>query len=67
MPHEFSIGDVYFSPLLFVILFAVTLTWITVIIFNRTRIARLIAYPSLTFIALTLIYAVIIDHLFLQF
>ncbi|OEF28649.1 DUF1656 domain-containing protein [Vibrio rumoiensis] len=66
-PHELSIGDVYFSPILSVLVLSVIFTWITVMILNRTRIARFIAYPSLTFIAFCTIYLVIIDRFFLQF
>ncbi|MFV0576965.1 MAG: DUF1656 domain-containing protein [Vibrio sp.] len=66
-PHELSVGDVYFSPVLLAIVMAVILTWITVMILNRTRIARFIAYPSLTFIAFCTMYLVAIDQFFLQF
>lgn len=67
MPHEFAIGDVYFSPLLFVVILAVIFTWITVAILNRTHLSRLIAYPSVTFIAITVAYVVVIDNFILKF
>lgn len=65
--HELSIGDVYFSPILSVLVLSVVFTWITVFILNRTRVARFIAYPSLTFVAFCTIYLVIIDQFFLPF
>ncbi|KIF52887.1 DUF1656 domain-containing protein [Vibrio owensii] len=67
MPHELSWGDVYFSPLLLVLILAVTATWITVIILNKTRLSRFIAFPSLTFIAIMVFYMVAIDSLYIQF
>ncbi|WJT10018.1 DUF1656 domain-containing protein [Vibrio harveyi] len=67
MPHELSWGDVYFSPLLLVLILAVTATWITVIIVNKTRLSRFIAFPSLTFIAIMVFYVVVIDSFYIQF
>ncbi|MHA2861709.1 DUF1656 domain-containing protein [Vibrio harveyi] len=67
MPHELSWGDVYFSPFLLVLILAVTATWITVIILNKTRLSRFIAFPSLTFIAIMVFYVVVIDSFYIQF
>lgn len=67
MPHELSWGDVYFSPLLLVLILAVTATWITVIILNKTRLSRFIAFPSLTFIAIMVFYVVAIYSFYIQF
>ncbi|WP_199479111.1 DUF1656 domain-containing protein [Vibrio harveyi] len=67
MPHELSWGDVYFSPLLLVLILAVTATWITVIILNKARLSRFIAFPSLTFIAIMVFYVVAIDSFYIQF
>ncbi|MDK9770595.1 MULTISPECIES: DUF1656 domain-containing protein [Vibrio] len=67
MPHELSWGDVYFSPFLLVLILAVNATWITVIILNKTRLSRFIAFPSLTFIAIMVFYVVAIDSFYIQF
>ena len=67
MPHELPWGDVYFSPFLLVLILAVTVTWITVIILNKTRLSRFIAFPSLTFIAIMVFYVVAIDSFYIQF
>ncbi|CAE6948826.1 hypothetical protein ACOMICROBIO_LKFPLAJE_04183 [Vibrio sp. B1FIG11] len=67
MPHELSWGDVYFSPFLLVLILSVTATWITVIILNKTRLSRFIAFPSLTFIAIMVFYVVAIDSFYIQF
>ncbi|EGQ7762305.1 DUF1656 domain-containing protein [Vibrio sp. D415a] len=67
MPHELSWGDVYFSPTLLVLFLAVTATWITVMILNKTRLSRFITFPSLTFIAIMVGYVVAIDSFYIQF
>jgi len=67
VPHELAIGDVYYSPILLVIILSLIATWITVTILNKTRLSRLIAFPSTTFMAIMLLYVVGIDHFFLQF
>jgi hypothetical protein len=67
MPYELSWGDVYFSPLLLVLFLSVTATWITVILLNKTRLSRFIAFPSLTFIAIMVCYVVAIDSFYIQF
>ncbi|MGR4989220.1 DUF1656 domain-containing protein [Vibrio rotiferianus] len=67
MPHELSWGDVYFSPFLLVLFLSVTATWITVIILNKTRLSRFIAFPSLTFLAIMVFYVVAIDSFYIQF
>ncbi len=67
MPHELAIGDVYYSPLLLVIVLSLIATWVTVALLNKTRLSRLIAFPSISFIAIMLLYVVGIDHFFIQF
>ncbi|WP_250655236.1 DUF1656 domain-containing protein [Alkalimarinus coralli] len=67
VPHELAIGDVYYSPFLLVIVLSLIATWITIAILNKTRVSRLIAFPSTTFIAIMLLYMVGIDHFFLPF
>lgn len=67
VPHELAIGDVYYSPLLLVVALSLIATWVTIAILNKTRLSRLIAFPSTTFIAIMLLYVVGIDHFFLQF
>ncbi|MGF1727694.1 DUF1656 domain-containing protein [Photobacterium nomapromontoriensis] len=67
MPHELSWGDIYYSPLLLVVVLAVIAAWITVIILNKSRLSRLIAYPSMTFLAIMAWYVVAIDTFFIRF
>ncbi|GAB3529599.1 DUF1656 domain-containing protein [Photobacterium alginatilyticum] len=67
MPHELAIGDVYFSPLLLVVIYAVIAAWVTVGLLNKTRLSRLIVFPSVTFLAIALLYVVAIDAFYLRF
>ncbi|WP_089153685.1 DUF1656 domain-containing protein [Photobacterium proteolyticum] len=67
MPYEMAVGDVYFSPLLLVVIYAVFAAWVTVAVLNKTRLSRLIVFPSVTFLAITLLYVVAIDAFYLRF
>ncbi|MGX9457069.1 DUF1656 domain-containing protein [Photobacterium damselae subsp. damselae] len=66
MPHELSMGDIYYSPVLLVVVLSLVATWITVVILNKTRLSRFIAYPSLTFLAIMVFYLVAIDTFYIQ-
>jgi len=64
VPSEFAIADVYFPPLLVaafagVIAAVATASWL-----NRRRLTRYLANPSLAFLAITVIYTVVIGTLF---
>ncbi|MGF1686991.1 DUF1656 domain-containing protein [Photobacterium japonica] len=67
MPHELAWGDIYYSPLLQVLIVAVIAAWVTVIVLNKTRLSRLIMFPSTTFLAITVLYVVAIDTFWLPF
>ncbi|MGR5184615.1 DUF1656 domain-containing protein [Photobacterium damselae] len=66
MPHELSMGDIYYSPVLLVVVLSLVATWITVVILNKTRLSRFIAYPSLTFLAIMVFYVAAIDTFYIQ-
>ncbi|AWK81787.1 DUF1656 domain-containing protein [Photobacterium damselae] len=66
IPHELSMGDIYYSPVLLVVVLSLAATWITVVILNKTRLSRFIAYPSLTFLAIMVFYVVAIDTFYIQ-
>ncbi|WP_115060397.1 DUF1656 domain-containing protein [Photobacterium damselae] len=66
MPHELSMGDIYYSPVLLVAVLSLVATWITVVILNKTRLSRFIAFPSLTFLAIMVFYVVAIDTFYIQ-
>jgi len=66
-PHELSIGDVYFSPILAVTFLSFMAAVITVLIFNKLKLSRFIAAPAYVFIALMALYMVLIDHFWIKF
>lgn len=66
IPLELSMGDIYYSPVLLVAVLSLAATWITVVILNKTRLSRFIAYPSLTFLAIMVFYVVAIDTFYIQ-
>jgi hypothetical protein len=56
VPHEFTIGGIYFPPLLIAAFFGVVLAALTAIALNRYRLSRFFFYPPLVFVALAIIY-----------
>jgi type III secretory pathway component EscS len=60
IPHEFAIGEVYMPPLLVAAFLGLIAAMVTARLLNRYRLTRHFFYPPLVFIALTIIYTVII-------
>jgi len=60
--HELAAGDVYFSPLLLVIVMAFVAAALSGVILNKLRLSQYIIYPPLSFLALMVIFVVLIDH-----
>jgi len=56
IPHEFTIGEVYFPPLLIAGVLGVLATALTAMLLNRYRLSRFFFYPPLVFVALAIIY-----------
>lgn len=59
-PHEFAVGGVYLPPLLVAALFGVIAALLTARLLNRYRLSNYFFYPPLVFLALTVIYTVLI-------
>ncbi len=66
-PHELAAGDVYFSPMLLVIVLAFLAAGITVFVLNKLKISRFIAAPTYVFIAIMALYMVLIDTFWIKF
>ena len=60
IPKEFSLGGVYFPPLLIAGILGVTAAVLTTMLLNRYRLSRYFFYPPLVFLALAVIYTVMI-------
>ena len=56
IPHEFTIGGVYFPPLLIAGTLGVVAAVFTAMLLNRFRLSRFFFYPPLVFVALAIIY-----------
>lgn len=66
-PHELSVGDVYFSPMLLVIILAFLAAGLTVLVLNKLKVSRFIVAPSYVFIAIMALYMVLIDAFWIKF
>ena len=60
IPHEFAIGGIFMPPLLVASLLGTIATVITVRFLNRYRLSKYFFYPPLVFLALVVIYTVLI-------
>ena len=63
IPSEFTLGEVYFPPLLIASLLGIFLAWLSGLVLNRYRLSRFFFYPPLVLLALAVIYTVIIGTL----
>ncbi len=60
IPKEFTIGGVFMPPLLIAGILGVTFAVLTALLLNRYRLSRYFFYPPLVFLALAVIYTIII-------
>jgi predicted neutral ceramidase superfamily lipid hydrolase len=66
-PHELSIGDVYYSPILQVLFFSFLAALITVMLLNKLKLSRHLYAPSYIFIAIMTLYIIVIDTYWIKF
>lgn len=66
IPHELALSEILMSPLLVAGTLAVIATLVTARLLNRYRLSRHFSNPPLVFVALTVIYAVIIGSTFIR-
>jgi hypothetical protein len=59
-PHEFAISGVYMPPLLIAALLGTIAAIVTAQQLNRYRLSRYFFYPPLVFVAMAVIYTVLI-------
>jgi hypothetical protein len=60
IPSEFSISGVYMPPILIAALLGVLVAMLTARLLNRYQLSRYFVYPPLVFVAMAVIYTVII-------
>ena len=60
IPKEFTLGGVFFPPLLIAGILGVAAAMLTAMLLNRFRLSRYFFYPPLVFFARAVIYTVII-------
>ena len=65
VPHEFTLGGVYFPPLLIAAFLGVLAAVLTAMLLNRYRLSRFFFYPPLVFLALAAIYTGLIGTFFI--
>jgi hypothetical protein len=56
VPKEFTIGGIFFPPLLIAGILGVSAAVLTAMLLNRYRLSRYFFYPPLVFLALAVIY-----------
>lgn len=66
IPHEIALGEILMPPLLVAGSLAVIAAVVTAHLLNRYRLSRYFYHPPLLFIALTVIYTVIIGTFFVR-
>ena len=60
IPSEFNIGGVFVPPLLVAAALALVATALTAVALNRYRLSRWFFYPPLVYLAMLVIYTVLI-------
>ena len=60
LPSEFAIGGVYVPPMLIAALLGILLALLTAKLLDCYRLSRFFFYPPLVYVALILIYTVLI-------
>ncbi len=65
-PHELALGDVYVSPLLIVIILSFMATGLTTVILNKLRLSSYFFHLPLSYLAIMMLYIVLIDAYFIK-
>lgn len=67
VPTEFTVGGVYLPPMLVAGTIGVLLAYLTARLLNRYRLSRYLFYPPLVFVALTVLYTVVVGYVLVPF
>jgi hypothetical protein len=66
-PHELSLGDLYFSPVIPAVVLGFFLAGATALLMNRLKLARWFYAPSYVFLAFWVLWIIVIDRLWIRF
>jgi hypothetical protein len=66
-PHELQFGDVYVTPVLVVLSLAFVASLIMAFVLNKTKLAKWFVLPQYVFLAIMVLYVVLIDKYFIRF
>jgi hypothetical protein len=67
IPSEFAIGGVYLPPLLVASMLGTIGAAVTARLLNRVRLSRYFFYPPLVFVALAVIFTVLVGTFLIPF
>ena len=67
VPSEFAIGGVYLPPLLIAAILGTIAAAVTARFLNRIRLSRYFFYPPLVFVALAVIFTVLVGNVLIPF
>lgn len=67
IPHEFAIGEVYLSPMFIAAVLGTIAAVAAARLLNRFRLSRFLFYPPLVFVALIVIFTVLIGNVLIPF
>ena len=65
VPHEFAIGGVFMPPLLIAAVLGAIAAVVTARLLNRVRLSKYFFYPPLVFLALMIVYTILIGTFFI--
>ncbi|MGD8316188.1 MAG: DUF1656 domain-containing protein [Myxococcales bacterium] len=60
VPHELALGGVYVPPMLVAAVFGTSLAVVAARLLNRSRLSRHFFYPPLVFVALAVLFTVLV-------
>ena len=60
VPHEFAIGGVFLPPMLIASILATIVAYVIATLLNRYGLSKFLFYPPLVFVALVVIFTVLI-------
>ena len=67
IPHEFAIAEVYMPPLLVAGVLGALVAVVTARLLDRYRLSRFFFYPPLVFVALAVIFTVLLGTVLIPF